>query len=193
MQRRLLDAGAEPLTLTGCMYTAGAAFVLSACIGGFALRPSLLTTPGMIALDAKGGLALAYATVLSSALSYALIGWASARLEPSTISLWTSGQGVFTLLLALLILGSWPSAMQLVGGLLISLGLLVCVGESVHEAPGEQRAHLLSAMYRAEPSQRSDSASGVHNVHGSTQYERRDGPCVPACSPAPSPPYTPPH
>ena len=138
------------------MYTAGAVFVLAACTVGFALQPSLLRAPGVVALDAKAGLALAYATVLSSALNYALITWAGQRLEPSTISLWASGQGAFTILLALLAFGSPPSALQLAGGLLIILGLVICVTVSIREEARERRARLLPPG-----TERCDSAEGV--------------------------------
>jgi drug/metabolite transporter (DMT)-like permease len=164
-QRRLLDAGHDALALTAAMYAAGAAAVLAACALGFALRPALLAAPGVLGLGPRAGLALAYATVLSSALNYALITWASARLEPSTVSLWASGQGVVTLALAYAALGAAPSAAQLGGGALIVSGLVVCVAVTVEQQRAEARGALL----------RQDAQSGRSDAE------------LP--SPSPSPPY----
>lgn len=178
-QRRLLDQGLDPLTLTSAMYGAGTAFVFLACVACFALSPRLLSLPGALSLSGKEAAALAYATVCSSALSYALITWASARLDPSIISLWASGQSIFTILLSRLAFGTLPSALQLAGGLLITLGLCVCVAVTLLE---ERANGLLTDAQRSRPSD-----AVVNELHaGEEQHHSHRGRSL---SPAPSPPY----
>jgi drug/metabolite transporter (DMT)-like permease len=186
-QRRLLDRGFDPLTLTAMMYCAGTVFVLFACVSGFAIAPNLLRQPGALSLNVKELAALAYATVCSSALSYALITWASARLDPSMISLWASGQGCFTLLISLLVFGTLPSAMQLVGGLLIVSGLCACVAVTISEERASSGARrLLTNAQRTEPS---DSISATCQRDGEPAACHDLTPTSTSPSPAPSPPY----
>jgi drug/metabolite transporter (DMT)-like permease len=188
-QRRLLDRGFDPLTLTAAMYCVGTVFVLFACVVGFAIAPNLLREPGSLSLNAKELVALAYATAGSSALCYALITWASARLDPSIISLWASGQGCFTLLISLLVFGTLPSAMQLLGGLLISLGLCACVAVTMSEERASSGARsLLTDAQRIQPS---DSGSGTCEGAGEPAACHDASPITTSPSPAPSPPYLP--
>jgi len=68
---------------------------------------------------------ICYATVLTTALNYSLIAWATRETSPTTVTSFETLQPLFAALLLWFFYGNLPSKSQAVGALLIATGLFV--------------------------------------------------------------------
>lgn len=113
-----------PAVVTFLYYTIGTVYTIILC-GAWAFQFSVsdLFFDGEI----LPWVALGYAVVFATVFTYNIISWAGKLLPPSTVTVYCTFQPVGTIILSFLILGSVISVPEIVGALLVILGLLVTV------------------------------------------------------------------
>ena len=119
------------IELAATFYFFGALTVAIVTAVGFLLAPDT-AQPQAFSLGVGGVATLLYTVLLASSLNYALITWASARVEPSILAIYGASQTVTTSLLSFLVLSMPPSLRQLISSGFMAAALLVCCLAALH-------------------------------------------------------------
>ena len=136
LQKLLLLRGIPFLPLIALTYAAGAICVMLLAV------PIFGGSPALFAVNGRDGIALAYSVVLSSALCYFMLAWASQHLDPSHVSLWQVLQPITTAVLSLIFLHEVMTLRQIGGGALIAVGLVVSCVASLREERRSRATHV---------------------------------------------------
>jgi len=146
IQKLVLLRGVPYLPLIVLTYASGALFVAITAVAAFA------GTSGVWELNVPEACALGYAVLFASAFCYWLMAWAANYLDPSYISLWQVMQPITSGVLCFTFLDERMTPLQIGGGLLICLGLVICCVASLreHKLAGE-RVVLLHGTVSDQP------------------------------------------
>jgi drug/metabolite transporter (DMT)-like permease len=122
-QRPLL-ANYNPAFVTFVYYTVGTALTMLLCVAW-----QSRFTSSSFAFDGKllPWLGIAYAAIFSTAFAYNAYSWASKKLYPTTITAYSTLQPVGTAILSLFVFGEVITLSEIVGGILVMLGLFIMI------------------------------------------------------------------
>ena len=122
IEKKLILKGYEPVAIVAWGYASGSALTLLSVIPYLVLAPS-----GGWDISASGWRAICFAAFLTSALNYSLMIFVNKRCGPVLVMAFYPWQAICTPLLASVFLGSILSANDVVGGVIVILGLSLCV------------------------------------------------------------------
>lgn len=122
IEKRLILKGYEPVSIVAWGYASGSALTMLSVIPYLVLAPS-----GGWDISASGWRAICFAAFLTSALNYSLMIYVNKKVGPVLVMAFYPWQAICTPLLASAFLGSVLTANDAVGGILVVIGLALCV------------------------------------------------------------------
>ena len=117
----------DPSLVTFTYYTVGTGLTMVLCIVSAPL--SISFSDLYFDNDILPWFGLAYATTFATLYTYNALSWAGKHLSPSTTAVFCTFQPVGTMLLSLVIFGSAATKSEIIGAVLVIVGLLVTVTE----------------------------------------------------------------
>ena len=122
-QKKLLKKY-DPAVTTLVYYSIGTFFTIILC----AVFSSYFVKEDFIFYgDKLAWIAVGYASTFATLFAYNATSWSNKRLNPSVTTVYNTLQPIGTVILSYLILSTAPSSAELIGGLVIILGLIVTV------------------------------------------------------------------
>ena len=114
----------DPAVTTLVYYSIGTFFTVILC-AVFSLR--FVKEDFIFYGDKLAWIAVGYASTFATLFAYNATSWSNKRLNPSVTTVYNTLQPIGTVILSYLILSTAPSSAELIGGLVIILGLIVTV------------------------------------------------------------------
>ena len=122
-QKKLLKKY-DPAVTTLVYYSIGTFFTIILC----AVFSSYFVKEDFIFYgDQLAWIAVGYASTFATLFAYNATSWSNKRLTPSVTTVYNTLQPIGTVILSYLILSTTPTSAELIGGLVIVLGLIVTV------------------------------------------------------------------
>ena len=114
----------DPAVTTLVFYSIGTVFTILV----FSVLSSQFSTKDLIFNgDRLPWIAVAYASVFATLFAYNALSWANKRLSPSVTTVYNTIQPFGTVVLSYIILAITPTLPELLGGLIIAVGLIITV------------------------------------------------------------------
>ena len=146
IEKKLLGKGYDPVVIVAWGYFSGSCLTLLSVIPYLVLDTSAATGgPSPWNISAAGWRAICYAAFLTSAFNYSAMIFVNKKIGPVLVMAFYPYQAVCTPILASIFLGSVLSTNDVVGGIIIVVGLALCVLAKWRERGAVAKADQASA------------------------------------------------